>query len=180
MFCEEIETCILDYQENQLSAAQRAEVENHLARCAVCRKLARQLQQLDAALSARVRIPALSDGFDRRLRERILAAPAALSEAQRAERKRQLQAEFEAGMARIGRGSFALDSLLKHLTWPALAALAVWLVWCFTRQLTVHLHAQSLGGLAPSLVPWLVASAVFLAVGLAQAFPRAWRFFEVW
>jgi anti-sigma factor RsiW len=180
MLCEEIENRILDYQENQLSAAQRAEVESHLAGCAVCRAFARQLQQLDATLSASVKIPALSADFDRRLRQRIQAAPAVLSEAQRAERKRQLQAEFEAGMSRIVRGSFAWDSLLKHLTWPALVAVAGWLAWCFAAQWTVHLHAQSLAGLDPKLIPWLAASAVFLAVGLAQAFPRAWRFIGVW
>jgi anti-sigma factor RsiW len=218
MLCEIIENRILDYQENQLSAAQRAEVETHLAGCPACREFARQLQQLDAALAARVKIPALSAGFDRQLRERIQAAPAALSgnapvmvangmvgaarcatpdvsgqrgvptsrdrritlsEAQRAERKRQLETEFEAGMARIGRGSFALGSLLNYLAWPALAAVAGWLAWLLTAQWTAHLPAQSLGGLAPGTIPWLVASAVFLAVGLAQAFPRPWRFFRV-
>ncbi|MGH7980640.1 MAG: hypothetical protein ACREE6_14785, partial [Limisphaerales bacterium] len=131
-------------------------------------------------LSAGVRVPALSADFDRRLRERIQVAPAGLSEAQRAERKRQLQAEFEAGMARIGRGSFALGSLLKHLTWPALAIAAGWLVWLFTSQLTSHLKAQNLAGLAPNLLPWLAASAVFLAVGLAEAFPRQRKFLGVW
>jgi len=179
MLCEEIENRILDYQENQLSAAQRAEVETHLTGCPACREFARQLQQLDAALAARVNIPALSAGFELRLRGRIQAAPAALSEAQRAERKRQLQAEFEAGMARIGRGSFALGRLLNYLAWPALAVMTGWLAWLLTAQWTAHLQAQSLGGLPPVVIPCLAASAVFLAVGLAQAFPRPWRFFRV-
>ncbi len=108
------------------------------------------------------------------------AAPAALSEAQRAERKRQLQAEFDAGMARIGRGSFALESLLKYLTWPALAMVAGWLAWRLTLALTAHLDAQRQGALAPNLLPWLAVSAVFLALGLAQAFPRTWRFLRSW
>src|SRR5271168_2553546 len=103
MSCEEIENRILDYQENQLPPAQRQEIEAHLATCPGCRTFGRQLQQLDGALSAGVKVPAISVDFDRRLRERIEAAPAALSEAQRTERKRQLQAEFEAGMARLGR-----------------------------------------------------------------------------
>jgi len=179
MSCEIIEDRILDYQEHQLSAAQRAEVETHLAGCSACREIARQLQQLDAALAARVGIPELSAGFDRRLRERIQAAPTALSEAQRVGRKRQLQAEFDAGMARIVRGSFAFGSLLNHLAWPALATVAGWLAWIFTAQWTACLPAQSLNGLAPGTIPWLVASAVFLAVGLARTFPRPWRFFRV-
>jgi len=176
MLCEEIENRILDHQENQLSPAQREEVETHLARCADCRVFARRLQQLDAALSAGVKVPALSADFDRRLRERIQAAPVFVSEAQRAGRRRQLQAEFEAGMARIGRGSFAMGGLLNHLSWPALAAVAGWLAWRLTPQLTAHLNTQSLGGLDPTLLPWLAASAVFLAVGLAEAFPRQWKF----
>jgi hypothetical protein len=175
MSCEEIENRILDYQENQLSPAQRVEVETHFAGCAGCRMFARQLQQLDAALSARVKVPALSAGFGRRLQERMQVAPAVLSEAQRTERKRQLQAEFEAGRARIVRGSFGLDKLVKQWTWPALAILAGWLAWRLTLPLTVHLKAQSLGGLDPNLLPWLAASAVFLTVVLAEAFPRRWK-----
>lgn len=180
MSCEEIENRIVDYQENQLSSAQREEVETHLAGCAGCQLFARQLQQLDATLSASVKVPALSADFDRRIRERIQAVPTALSEAERAERKRQLQAEFEAGMARIGRGSFALGNLLKHLTWPVLGTVAGWLIWGFTLPLTVHLNAQTLGGLDPNLLPWLAASAVFLTVGLAEAFPRKWKILGSW
>jgi Putative zinc-finger len=180
MSCEEIENKILEYQENQLSFAQRVEVETHLAGCAGCRIFARQLQQLDAALSASIKVPALSAEFDRRLQERIQVAPAALSEAQRDERERQLQAEFEAGQARIEQGSFALDRLLKHLAWPALAILAGWLTSHFTLPLTVHLTAQSLGGLDPNLLPWLAASAVFLTVGLAESFPRQWKILGSW
>jgi anti-sigma factor RsiW len=177
MSCQEIENKILDYQENRLPPAQRVEVETHLAGCDGCRMFARQLRQLDAALSAKVKVPALSSEFVRRVQKRIQVAPAALPEAQLAERKRQLQAEFEAGQARITRGSFALDSLLKHLALPALAILAGWLTWHFTLPLTVRLNAQSLGGLDPHLLPWLAASAVFLVIGLAEAFPRQWKFF---
>jgi len=180
MLCQEIENRILDYQEDKLSPAQREEVETHLAGCAGCRIFARQLQQLDAALSASVKIPALSANFDRRLQERIQATPAVLSEAQRAERKRQLQAEFDADMARIGWRAFALGSLPNHLTWPVLAAVAAWLVWRFTLQLTALPNTQSLGGLDPNLLPWLAVGAVFLAVGLAEAFPRWWKILSQW
>ena len=180
MSCEEIENKMLAWQENQLSPAHREEVETHLAGCADCRTFARRLQQLDAALAAKIKVPALSADFDRRLRERIQTVPAVLSEAERAERKRQLQAEFEAGMVRIGRGSFALGSLLNHLTWPALGAVAGWLAWRFTPQLTAHLDIHSLGGLTPNLLPWLAASAVLLTIGLAEAFPRPWKFLRSW
>jgi len=141
MSCQEIENRIPDYQENQLSPAQREEVETHLARCANCRLFARHLRELDAALSSSVKTPALSADFDRRLQERIRAESTAMSEPRRAERKRQLQAEFEAGMARIARGSFALGRLLNYLAWPALAAAAGWLGWLLTAQWTAYLPA---------------------------------------
>jgi len=172
MSCEEIENRILDYQENRLSPSQREEVEVHLAGCAHCRTFARQMQQLDAALSARIKIPVLSTEFDRQLRARIQAAPAVLSEAQRAERRRQLQAEFEAGQVQMRRSLFPLGSLLDHLTLPMLAGVVGALLWLLTAQLTAGLHAKSVGGLPPTVFLWLIASAVFLAVGLAEAFPH--------
>jgi hypothetical protein len=180
MSCEEIESQILDYQENQLAPARRAEVEAHLAGCAGCRTFARQLRQLDAALSASVKVPALSAGFDQRLQGRIEAVPVVWTEAQRSERKRELEAEFAAGQARLNRGVFTLDTLREHLTWPALGVLAGWLVWRFTLPLTAHLPAQSLGGLNPSLLPWLAASAVFLAVSLAEVLPPRWKIPVFW
>jgi anti-sigma factor RsiW len=180
MLCEEIEPRIVDYQDNQLSLTQREEVEAHLVICAACRAFARQLQQLDAALLAQVKVPRLSADFDRRLRERIQAEPVVLSSAEQAERKRRLQAEFEAGLARVRRGSPALSGLAKHLAWPVLAALVGLIVWCFTPQLTAHLDGLRLGAFGPGLLPCLAASAVFLMGGLAEAFPRQWKFLAPW
>ncbi len=179
MSCNEIESRILDYQENQLSPAQREQVETHLAGCANCRTFARRLQELDATLSTAVKVPVLSSGFDRQLWERLEAAPAAWSEAQRAARKRQLEVEFEAGAAQIARRSFALGNLLNHLMWPVVAIVAGWVAWRLTAGLTAHLNPEVLDGLAPTLLPWLAASAVFLGVGLAEAFPRQRRFLGI-
>ena len=180
MSCEEIKSRILDYQENQLPPAQRRDVEAHLAACDACRLFAQQLQQLDAALSANITAPALSGDFDQRLHEKIQFAPAAMSEAQRAARKQQLQAEFEAGWARIGRRSFALESLMNHLVWPALAIVAGGLAWHFTLPFALRLNAQNMAGLDPKMVPWLVATIVFLAISLLEAFPRQSRFLKFW
>ncbi len=176
MSCEEFENKILDYQENQLSPAQRQEAENHLSGCADCRICVRLFKQLDAVLSDGVKVPTLSADFDRRLRERIQVTPMALSEAERAERRRQLHAEFETGMARIGRGYFSLGSMLNHLIWPALVNVVAWLVWLFISLLTTHLSTRSWRGLDPHLLPWLAISAVFLLVGMAEAFPRQRKF----
>ena len=180
MSCEEIEIQILDYQENLLSPTQRAEVETHLTRCAGCRSFSQGLQQLEAILSAEIKVPALPADFDDQLRQRILAVPMGSSAAQRAERKRQAQTEYEAGLARISRGSFGLGNLLEHLSWPILAALAGCLAWRITSQLATQIHAESLGGVAPDLLPWLAASIVVLAVGLGEVFPRRWGSLRQW
>ena len=110
MSCEEFEQKILDYQEEGLSPIQRQEVETHLAECATCRSFAREWQRLDRALSVQIEAPALSADFDRRLRERIHGASQPMPEAERAERKRQMQAEFESGIARLRRGSSPVRS----------------------------------------------------------------------
>jgi len=175
MSCEDIENLIPDYQERWLSPIQRRVVETHLAGCAACCTFARQFEQLDAALSSGLKVPTLSADFEKQLRKRIQVAPAGLSAEQRAERKRQIQAEFDAGWAQIAQTSFALESWLKHLAWPALAVLAGWVVWHLTQPFVLHLNAQSLAGIDPNLLPWLTASIVFLPLALANSFPRRWK-----
>ena len=179
MLCDDIADKILAWQDSQLPPNQRRAVETHLAECAHCRAFARSLQQLDAACAAQIVIPPLTADFDGRLWARIQAAPAALSDVHRAERKRQLEAEFESGLARIRRGAFAMGGLLHHLTWPALAMVAGWLAWLVAGHMTVRLSAQNLGGVDPILLPWLAACLVFLIVGLAEVFRERSRIFRV-
>jgi len=172
MLCQEIENRILDYQEDKLSPAQREEVETHLAGCAGCRIFARQLQQLDAVLSASVKVPALSANFDQRLQERIQAAPAVLSEAQRAERKRQLQAEFEADLTQLRRKTLNPTSLLNCLGWAALGGLAGWLLLELAPA-SAHFAAEhGLDRFGQNAVFSWTITAVCLLIGLSVAFPR--------
>lgn len=171
MLCEKIEALIPEYLENQLSNGQQEEVEGHLAGCAGCRSFALQLQRLDASLSAHFKAPVLSAGFERQLRARLESAPALLPVEQRAARRRQLQAEFEAGRARIRPGLFALGHWLEHLTLPVLASAAACLVWGVAARLTAPMNTHS----PAYLLPWLGASAVFVALGLAEAFPHKWK-----
>jgi anti-sigma factor RsiW len=179
MSCQEIENKILDYRENQLQPAERRAVEGHLAGCARCRAFDQDLQELDAALSRGIKLPAFSPDFDGRLRERIQAAPPMLSETERAERKRQLQAEFDAGMVRLARAEFALHRLLNHLVRPLLLALAGCLVWRLTPPLMVLLGVSGLSDRGRNLLSWMLMSAVFLAVGLAEAYPQRWKGFRL-
>lgn len=177
MPCEEFENRISDYLENQLPAADRARVAAHLADCANCRAFARQLEQLDAQLSRTVKAPTLPASFKTRLQERIQTT-VVLSEAQRAERKRQLQAEYEAGLARLNRFSLPPRKLLEGLGYAGVIALASGLAWLFLPHLANLLAGPRLSSSNQSLLLSLVASAFFVALGLAEAFPRRMR--RIW
>src|SRR5258706_16072547 len=111
MTCETFEDRVLDYHDHQLSPAECAEVEAHLAACAECRSFARQLQQLDTALSRTLKTPSLQSAFSDRLRQRLQAETTVLSESQIMERKRQMETEFETGLLLLRRKS------LRWISW---------------------------------------------------------------
>jgi anti-sigma factor RsiW len=180
MACHNIEILLPEYLEGLLSPAQGEMVAGHLTGCAECRGLAAQLRQLEAALSSCVAAPGfrprLPADFDRHLRERIaaVAAPVILSEAQRAERRRQLQADFEVEVRRIRQGAFAWNHCLRHLKWPWLATMAAIVAWFGCSQWLERMGpgSQTLAGMAVNSVPWVLASAVFLGISLVEAWPR--------
>lgn len=178
MLCEAIENRILDYQENNLAPVQREEVEAHLAGCADCRRFAAELQLLDAALAADIKVPELTANFGERLHERIAPQPSAWSEARRAERRRQLEAEYEIGEAQLLRGAFSLASLLNQLALAALVTVGGLLAWFLTSQWATHPQAQTSGGLPANLLPLAAVSLVFIIAGLAEMFPRRFRLLE--
>jgi anti-sigma factor RsiW len=174
MHCQEIEMRILDYQENNLPPGETVAVENHLAHCAGCRAFARQMTELDSTLAAAIKVPVLPANFDQRLREKI-HGEVVLPESKRAERRRQLQAEFEAKMARMEREKFAFSDWLGQLAWLFGAALAAWEVWLFVRALSPRLNGLWLGFLDPRGIPFLVAAAIILASRSKEIFPhRRW------
>jgi anti-sigma factor RsiW len=175
MACEELENQIADYLENQLPPTDRTRVAAHLAGCADCRAFARQLEQLDAALLRAVKPPPIPATFKARLHRRIQIEPAVLSEAQRAERKRQLQAEYEAGLARLGWRMPVFPLFMRNLGYAAVVVLAGCLTWLLPPQLATHLAGLGISGIDQSLLLLLVAGAIFVAIGLAAAFPRRFR-----
>ena len=178
MTCDEFENRFLAGQENQLSAHERAAGEKHLADCAACQTLARQLQQLDAALTIKVKAPVMSADFNRQLAKRIQSETTVLSETQRAERKDQLQAEYEAGLEQLRRTSLRLTGLPDGPRYVVLAALAGGFVWQFRPGLTNLLAAQGLSSSGQTLLLASAAGVVFLAIGLTAAFPRPFR--QLW
>ncbi|MGA2751512.1 MAG: hypothetical protein ABSG59_22325 [Verrucomicrobiota bacterium] len=172
MTCEEMEIRILQCLDNQSPAGERLAVERHLAGCARCQAFERQLQQLDAALKRTVKSPALSPDFSARLRQRIQTEAALLSETQRAERKRQLQAEFEADLTQLRRKTLNPTSLLNCLGWAALGGLAGWLLLELAPA-SAHFAAEhGLDRFGQNAVFSWTITAVCLLIGLSVAFPR--------
>lgn len=169
MLCHDSENILVDYHEGLLLPERARELELHLANCAECRDFSEELRRLDATLSGTIKAPALSEDFAQRLNRRIqLASP--LTDLAIAERKRQLQAEFESGVAQLGRGSWLLGSLLECLAWPTLITASAGLAW----WLTARFSPSTLAGINAKLLVAAMGSAVFAAIGLAQAFPRRW------
>ena len=176
MACEEFENEISDYLENQLLPADRSRVAAHLAGCAGCRAFARRLEQLDAELLRAVPVPALSATFKTGLQQRLQNETVAWTAVQCAERKRRLLAEYEAGLARLNRFSLPPPrKLLEGLGYAGLIALVGGLTWLFLPRLENLLAGPAAGGGGQSLLLSLLASAIFVAIGLAAAFPRQVR-----
>ena len=178
MTCDQFENQFLADPEAQLSPSERAAGESHRAGCAACQTLARQLQQLDAALTIKVKAPAVSSDFNQRLARRIQIESPMLSEAQLSERKRQLQAEYETGLQQFRHAPLRLTHLLDALPHVVFAALAGWLAWKFSPGMINLLAAQGLAGFSQNLLLAAVAGGVFLATGLAAAFSRPFR--QLW
>jgi len=171
MQCESFELQLLDYLENRLSATERVRVEKHLTDCAECRALAQQLEQLDATLTRTVKAPVLSATFNARLQQRIQATHV-MSPAEIARRKREIQAEYEAGLARIRPFPLPPRKLLEGLGYAAALALVGLLAWRFLPQLTEVLARSGLNMPGQKYLPLVIMSAFFAVLGLMAAFPR--------
>lgn len=171
MNCEEFESRILDYQDNQLNPGECGIVEEHLVSCPDCRTLAEQLQKLDATLARSARIPALPLDFKSRLRERIRSESVVIPEPQREERKRQLRIEYEARLVRLNR--FALPrQVMGTLGVAVLAGLAGWQTWLALPRLANLLPETGLFGVDQVLFISCAVGAMFVAVGFAAAQPQ--------
>jgi hypothetical protein len=173
MTCQDLERRLADSIENQLAASADSEIEAHLAECESCRQFSGHIGELDGLLSRQLKVPVLPEGFEERVRLRIRTRTTPLSEADRAERKRSLQREFEQRMAWLGSTplnatSFVTTSLLTGLAYAALATAAGLLVWFFIPVTAEWLGHHGLGG-ANRLFPLVIiaASVLSLAGGVA-------------
>lgn len=175
MACEAFEQPILAYVDNQLPPAEHARVAAHLAGCAVCRTFARQLEQLDTQLARTLKPPTLSPAFNARLQQRIQSTRV-LGEVERLERKRQLQVEYETGLARLSPFHLPRRRLLPMFRLVTMIASVGWLSWQFLPQFVNLLGRLFQTGLNQNLAIAFAVSAIFVALGLAAAgFPRHLR-----
>lgn len=175
MDCEAFENYLLNCQDGEFPASQRSEVEAHLALCSGCRELLHQFQRLDKALERQIQPVALPMDFEQKLHQRLHAKTPALSPEQLAERKRQIQEEFEEGLAHLRRWSLPPNWLEKWGTLALLAAMASWLV-CHALTHLPNLPGLSAAGVAPqNLLYSLAGAGIFSAIGLAVAFYRPLR-----
>ena len=179
MACNELEFQIVEYVENTLPHTARAQVEAHLATCPDCRQFAQELRALDATFTAHVRVPQVSVDFTGRLQQRLQAEPVRMTEAQKAERKRQYQAEYEAGLAELKKHPFhwlvaGLNSL-QYVAVGAGIALLAWLFWQFTPVVVEAYQAYFLANPALTLGYSIGFSALMVITGILYAFPREIR-----
>jgi anti-sigma factor RsiW len=172
MACKEFESHILDYLENELPPAARPRVEAHLAHCVECQTLAGQLRQLDAALASSLGAPTLPASFDARLRERLEAARAVPTTQELAERKRELQIEFETRVAELRRKSRWALTLLDGLGCGVLAGVGALLLLPLAPGFAEWGGALQATMPGSNLLVSSVASALFLLVGLGAAFQQ--------
>lgn len=177
MACEQFEPHILDYLENQLPPGERARVAAHLAACADCRAFARQLRELDTRLTRTLKVPTLSPSFNAELRRRIQITHV-MSEAEIAERKRQLQAEYEAGLARITVFPRLPRKYFELLGIAAMLGLAGWLTWLMWPRSAMEAGISGLSAASQHLLVLTAVSVVPVAIGLLLAFPA--RYGQSW
>jgi len=172
MACPEFENRIADYLEEQLPPGDRLAVEAHLAACVGCRAFCAQLRELDASLAAAVKAPALPADFSAQVWKRIEAEPVRWSDAERAERRRQEEAEFQARTERLRRPSLRLLGLLDGAGYAALAGLLLCLLYRVAPSLASARSAAAAMPEQQALTLACATGAVFVVLGIGIGFRR--------
>jgi len=172
MQCErEIE--VLELLDGQLPDAARSAVQAHLAACPRCAALAREWTALDRALARHIQPPALSAAFDARLRERIRAERALLTEDQRARRRREIEAQYQAELARM-RTETRLAMFLGGANAAGFASLALLGVWILKERWNWLLEScGAFWSAQPALALGILGATAALGCFLAARSPQA-------
>lgn len=129
MACPEYEDLVLELLENQLPASQRRALETHLSMCEPCRAFHAAQARLDRALATSLRRPVLPPDFKRRTLQRIAVEAALLPPEVRAEKKRQMETEFESKSSQLRkRLGLSFPGLLDLLGYGVAAVLISYLL----------------------------------------------------
>lgn len=128
-----------DWLDGDLSAADTAALQVHMAGCAMCRTRADELQELDSTLRTSAPRLALDDAFD----AKIFAQIDAIDDSQRAEARRRVEQELQQNLQALARGwrralLFVIPGVLGGV---ALALGLAW--WLADADLMRTLIAQS-------------------------------------
>lgn len=128
-----------DWLDGDLSAADTAALQAHIADCAMCRARADELQALDSKLRSSAPRLALDDAFD----AKIFAQIDAIDDSQRAETRRRLEQELQQNLHALARGwrrglLFVIPGVIGGI---ALALGLAW--WLADAELMRTLIAQS-------------------------------------
>jgi anti-sigma factor RsiW len=93
-----------DWLDGDLNAADEAELQAHMADCALCRARADELRELDFNLANAAPRIALDDAFDARLFARIDEMVDAAHDSQRAAARQRMEQELQQNLQALARG----------------------------------------------------------------------------
>jgi anti-sigma factor RsiW len=170
MNCHECEELILETLETGLTAHRQAELQAHVATCPSCRQFQQAQLRLDAALMKSLRPPSLSPDFSARILHRVDQELARTASATIEARKQAAEAEFEARMAELKKGSFG-SRVLRMLDVIGLGAAGL-LAGLLLNSLLPRLASLPLPSVptvwqgSMTYAPW-VAAALIVAAGMA-------------
>jgi hypothetical protein len=169
MKCDAIELHLAGESSEQDSV--NDSIAEHLAACPGCRTFAQRLEQMDVALSKTVKAPALGHDFNLKLQQRI-QAQRTLSPEYIAQRKRELQAEYEAGLKRLQPWSLPLALTIHNVRSAVLIALVGFIAWLSLPTLTNVVARYVSSGPLQYLLPSILITFLLIGIGFAIGFPH--------
>jgi anti-sigma factor RsiW len=165
---EEWDGRLQDWLDGELSSADTAVFEAHLAGCGECQQTVEALENLDTALVAATPPMELDQAFD----QRLFAEIGAIDESKRAEARRQLELEWQQQMQDLSRNwKRTLAILIPGVIAGIAFAFAV-MAWLDSSGVTSNLVAQGsaeLGGGSTDLLRMGITGFIGAALGMAVA-----------
>lgn len=174
MNCPDFEDRILDWLDNRLSAADRHQVESHVATCAACRRFWLAQQALDARLAAALPRPVLSGDFRDRVLRSVQALATSVPGESREKQRQVLEADLE-----VRRKALWRACLWRNI--PAWLDLAAYITVAIAGGLALCHFAADPKFLSPSSMaaffqtPFVLTSLLGSAAGLIWSWGVATR-----